>query len=60
MPRKFIVFMLAFCFIVSTLCGIFYVASQAEVQLTPMGEMSEKSNVWIHAGDHFLWTIAEE
>lgn len=59
MPRKFIVFMLAFCFIVSTLCGIFYVASQAEVQLTPVREMSEKSNVWIHAGENFMWTAKE-
>lgn len=61
MTKKFLVpFMLAFCFIVSVLCGIFYVASQAEVHLTHRREISEKSNAWVHAGDHFLWTIAEE
>lgn len=58
--RKFMLpFMAGFCLVVSVLCGIFYAASQAEVHLTPEREISEKSNAWIHAGDHFLWTIEE-
>lgn len=63
MTKKFLVpFMLAFCFIVTVLCGIFYVASQAEVHLTCECEIpaDNRGTVWVHAGDHFLWTIAEE
>ena len=60
--RKFMFpFMAGFCLIVSILCGIFYVASQAEVYLTCECEISadDRGTVWVHAGDHFLWTIEE-
>lgn len=62
MTKKFLLpLMAAFCVIITILCGIFYVASQATVRLTPKREISADSpgRRWVHAGENFLWTIEE-
>ena len=58
--RKFmLIFMLIFSIVCSFVCGILYTACNAEIHLTPDREIAVDviGNRWIHAGDHFLWTI---
>lgn len=60
MVRKFLpVFMAAIFIVCMILCGIFYVASQATIQLTPVRKPSGDVVVWTHAGENFLWTSDE-
>lgn len=57
-----VLFTATFMVVCGILCNIFYVASQAEVHLTCECEIpaDNRGTVWVHAGDHFLWTITEE
>jgi len=63
MRKHIIVLICAVTFMLAciAICGIFNAAMQKPVSLTPMHDAyaDSQGHKYVHAGDHFLWTVDE-